>query len=261
MSTTNRQFSLALESLVELKAENTTPPSKPMPAAPTLSQVLAEIGPLPREALFLGVASDGLPVLLNLHDPVPGPMLITSDAGAGKTSFLQTIARSVTQTHGSKDVQFGIITDHPDEWDGMEETPHRVGLFSANHNNAQELLSSLALWARAGKAAKQSILLLIDDLEAIAKLDFDALQNLRWLLLRGPSRRVWPIVTMNAGRYGQVLSWIPNFRVRVFGRIGNQRVAAALGGDHTSALDTLEAGIRFSLRENGSWLRFWLPSC
>jgi len=261
MPTINRQFSLALESLTELKTEGTASPSKPMPAAPTLNQVLAEIGPLPREALFLGVASDGLPVLLNLHDPIPGPMLITSDAGTGKTSFLQTIVRSLTQTHQSRDIQFGIITDHPDEWDGMEVTPHRVGIFSANRNTAQELLSSLTSWAHASRVAKQSILLLIDDLEAIAKLDFDALQNLRWLLLRGPSRRIWPIVTTNAGRYGQVLSWIPNFRARIFGRIGNGRVAAALGGDNESALDTLEAGIQFSLRENGSWLRFWLPSC
>ena len=261
MSTTNRQFSLALEALTELKVETTSPLPAPVPVTPPLNQILAEIGPLPREALFLGVASDGLPVLLNLHDPVPGPILITSDAGAGKTSFLQTIVQSVIQTHKSSDVQFGIITDHPDEWDGIEETPHRVGIFSASHNNAQDFLVSLAAWAHASRSAKQSILLLIDGLEAIAKLDFDALQNLRWLLLRGPSRRVWPIVTMNAGRYGQVLSWIPNFRARIFGRIGDGRVAAALGGDNASALDTLETGAQFSLRENGSWLRFWLPSC
>jgi hypothetical protein len=66
---------------------------------------------------------------------------------------------------------------------------------------------------------------------------------------------------MNAERYGQVLSWIPMFRTRVFGRIEKERVAEALGGDQTSALNRLEAGIQFSLRENGEWLRFWLPSC
>ena len=66
---------------------------------------------------------------------------------------------------------------------------------------------------------------------------------------------------MNAGRYGQVLSWVPNFRTRIFGRVIDKRVAVALGGDEASALDQLEAGIQFSLRENESWLRFWLPSC
>jgi len=258
---TNRRFSLTLEALTELKSGDTTPPSKPMPVAPTLNQVLAEIGPLPREALFLGVASDGLPVLLNLHDPVPGPILITSDAGAGKTAFLQFIARGLAQTHKSSDVQFGVITNHPDEWEDIEETSHRVGIFSTHHANAEEFLPSLASWAHSNKSTKQSVLLLIDDLESIAELDFEALQNFRWLLLRGPSRRVWPIVTLNAGRYGQVLSWIPIFRTRVFGQIKTERFASALGGDETSVLGELEAGIQFSLRENGSWLRFWLPSC
>ena len=261
MSKTNHRFSLAIEALTELKMETSAPLSKPLPAAPTLDRVLAEIGPLPREALFLGIASDGLPVLLNLHDSNPGPMLITSDAGAGKTPFLQTIVRSVTQTHKSSDVQFGVITSHPEEWDGMEKTSHRVGIFSTNHSSAQDFLSSLASWAHVSRTSKQSILLLIDDLESIAKLDFDVLQSFRWLLLRGPSRRVWPIITMNAGRYGQVLSWIPNFRTRIFGRVADKRVAAALGGDEASALDQLEAGIQFSLRESESWIRFWLPSC
>ena len=65
MSTINRQFSLALEALAELKADDTAPPpsTQPMPVAPTLSEVLASLGPLPRDALLLGVASDGLPVL------------------------------------------------------------------------------------------------------------------------------------------------------------------------------------------------------
>jgi len=261
MSTTNHQFSLTLNTLAELKTETTAPLSTPIPAAPTLDRVLAEIGSLPREALFLGIASDGLPVLLNLHDPLPGPILITSDAGMRKTAFLQNIVRSVIQTHKSSEVQFGVITNRSDEWNNIEETPHRVGIFSTSHNSSQDLLSSLASWAHGSRIAKQSILLLIDDLEAVAKLDFDALQNLRWLLLRGPARRVWPIVTMNAGRYGQVLSWIPNFRMRIFGRIENRLVADALGGDETSALNKLEAGIQFSLRESGNWLRFWLPSC
>jgi hypothetical protein len=64
---------------------------------------------------------------------------------------------------------------------------------------------------------------------------------------------------MSAERYGQVLSWIEIFRTRVFGRIENPRLAEALG-DKLSALDQLEAGKQFSLRENGNWLQFSLPS-
>jgi hypothetical protein len=258
---TNRQFSMALQALTELKTETSTSPSKPMSAAPALSEVLAEIGPLPLEALFLGVASDNLPVLLNLYDPHPGPMLVAGDAGSGKTAFLQTIAQSVIQTHSSNDIQFGIVTNYPDEWETMEATPHRVGVFPVGGKSTQEFMQSLTSWAHSNKNTHQCVLLLVDDLESVASLSLETVQNFRWLLLRGPARRVWPIVTLSAPRYGQVLSWLQSFRTRVFGRVANERVAGALGGNDASGLSQLEARIQFSMREKDNWLRFWLPSC
>ncbi len=265
--TSNHRFSLALDSLSELKlqAAPTDPPveithSQPITAASKRSGILDELGPLPRGALFLGMASDGFPVLLNLYDPHPGPMLIAGETGSGKTTFLKSIAQSVLQTQQESDVQFGVITTHVEEWSDIQKTRHLVGVFDVNQSSAQELISSLASWAHSNKDAQQIVLLLVDDLESIARSDFEALQNFRWLLLRGPARRVWPIITMSAERYGQVLAWIEIFRTRIFGQIANTRVAEALGGDKASALAELEAGKEFSLRENGNWLRFTIPN-
>ena len=74
------RYTMMLEALAELKPEieaaRSPKVTQPKPGMPPLSEVLAEFGPMPEEAMFLGVASDGLPVLLNLHDPVPGPILI-----------------------------------------------------------------------------------------------------------------------------------------------------------------------------------------
>lgn len=264
MPASNRQFSITLESDLELKDEVSAFPAQPKPfdqtqdkpASPSMSSILAEIGPLPGEALFLGVASDGLPVLLNLHDPVPGPLLITGESGSGKTALLQSITRTLIQTHQPTDLQYGVITSCPDEWAEVEKAHHRVGIFSVDDQGAQDVMFSMATWAHENKFIHQSVLLIVDDLEAIAKLDFDALQNFRWLLARGPSRRVWPIVTMDAECYGQVLAWIPLFRTRIFGRIENEQAGSALGGDQASALSKLEAPNQFSLRENDSWIRF-----
>jgi hypothetical protein len=264
--TSNRRFSLDLDSLAELKLQSTptdpmggTEQTQPTAADSNPDGVLADIGPLPRGALFLGRATDGLPVLLNLYDPHPGPMLITSESGAGKTTFLRSIAQSVIQTQQERDVQFGVITNRLEEWNELQQTKHLVGIFDVNQSSARELISSLASWAHSNKNTQQIVLLLVDDLESIAKSDFEAIQNFRWLLLRGPARRVWPIITMSAERYGQVLAWIEIFRTRIFGHIANTRVAEALGGDPASALEALEAGKEFSLRENGNWLRFTIP--
>jgi hypothetical protein len=248
----NRKFSSALQALTELKTGASAPPSAAQPtsgSAPALRDVLAQLGPLPLEALFLGVAYDQLPVLLNLYDPHPGPMLIAGDPGSGKTAFLQTLAQSAALTHSSNDVQLGVITNHPDEWERVEATPHRVGVFAVGQRPAQEFVQSLASWAHSNKDTHQCVLLLVDDLESAASLNPETVQSLRWLLLRGPARRVWPIVTLSAPRYGQVMAWLQNFRTRIFGRVANARVAEALGGHQAAVLGQLEAGIQFALRE------------
>jgi hypothetical protein len=254
---------LALQALTELQNESSTPSDSSKAsgsAAPGLSEVLARVGTLPAGALFLGVASDRLPVLLNLFDPHPGPLLIAGDTGSGKTNFLQTLAQGVAQTHDQKEVQYAVVTNYPEEWEHLQG-PHRAGVFPVGHNSTREYLNSLAAWAHSKQHDQPCILLLVDDLESVANLDLESLQNFRWLLLRGPSRRVWPLVTLNAARYGQMVSWLQSFRTRIFGRVANPRVAEALGADRSAGLNQLEARIQFSLRERENWLRFWLPSC
>lgn len=207
----------------------------------------------------MGVAVDGLPMLLNLHDPVPGPLLVLGDAGTGKTEFLQTIARAAGITHSPDVLQFGVITNHPGEWSGYERIPNSAGIFPLYADSAQEFLISLASWARGGKTDSQSVLLLLDDLEAATNLDFEARQTLRWLFLRGPARRVWPIVTLNANRSDGIQPWLEAFHTRIFGTIKDDLRASKLMANGAN-LSNLNSNAQFALREGNHWLRFWLPS-
>ncbi|MFZ5910837.1 MAG: hypothetical protein ACOYYU_12555 [Chloroflexota bacterium] len=254
-----RNFSMMLEALTELQPEIEAAQSQPLAAAPSLADSLAELGPLPREALLLGLASDGLPVLLNLHDPHPGPLLVAADPGAGKTALLQLIAGAAAEMYAPGEVQFGVITNYPDEWGHLAGSEHCVGVFPAYHNSAMDFLGSLSGWAHANKGGGQSVLLLLDDLESMEQVDFDARQTLRWLLLRGPARKAWPIVTVNAERASQVEAWLEAFRTRIFGQVKDDRLAAHLAGVPASALRNLQAGLQFALREGDDWLKFWIP--
>jgi len=261
MTEINR-YALMTEAMAELKPELDAERArqvKPTPTLPSLNEVLAEYGPMPHEALFLGVASDDLPVLLNLHDSVPGPILITADPGAGKTALLQTVALAAGTMHQPDDLQFGVLTNHPDEWSGMENIPNNVGVFPLYSQSAEDFILSLASWAHGNKTSQQSVLLLLDDLEAASNLDFDARQNLRWLLLRGPARRVWPIITLNPNRMENILPWLDAFHTRVFGTMQNQKQISQL--DAVSAeLESLNSASHFTLQEGDHWLRFWIPS-
>ena len=257
------RYSLMMEALAELKPEidaaRQRSETQPVPVLPPIDEVLSEFGPMPPEAMFLGVASDGLPVLLNLHDPVPGPILIVGDPGVGKTTLLHVIASAIGKMHQPEEVQFGALTNHPEEWSGLENIPNNVGVFPLYNKSAEDFILSLASWAHGNKTSSQSVLLFMDDLDAVSNLDFDARQNLRWLLLRGPARRVWPIITLNPNRMENITQWLDAFHTRIFGRIDNPQHVHQLEAQHAE-LDSLNTGTQFALREGDHWLRFWIPS-
>jgi hypothetical protein len=160
--------------------------------------------------------------------------------------------------HQPEQLQFGVLTGHPEEWGAFERIPNNVGVFPLYSNSSQDFLLSLASWAHGNHSSKQVVLLLLDDLEAAANLDFDARQNLRWLLLRGPARRVWPVVTANPDRVDGLRPWLEAFHTRIFGTIQDVHRAQQLAVDQAD-LHTLVMGTQFSMREGNHWLRFWIP--
>jgi len=256
-----------LEALTELVAEEKTRKTGSSHAAPlrtgtdlpSLTETLASAGQVPPEALFLGLAEDGLPVLLNLYDPVPGPLFITADAAAGKTALLQAVARAIELKHSPSEVEFGVLTSFPGDWDAFRESQNLAGICAPGDDTAKDLLYSLVSWAHNNKGERQSVVLLIDDLESAAKLGRETEQNLRWLLLRGPSRRVWPIITLNASRASNMQAWLGFFRTRLFGHIQDSHDAELLTGLPGHSLDYLSAGNQFTMREGNSWINFWIP--
>ena len=268
MNTLRRNYDLALEALEELTAELGTKPlvrddaSQPrhQPADRTLEQTLNDFHPLPSNALFLGIAEDNLPVLLNLHDPTPGPILIAGDEGCGKTALMQTIADASTMVHSPKAVQFSVITPHPEEWQGFSTLAHCEGIFPTFDNTTTDFVSSLADWARKQRKPKQSHLLFIDDLESITQADDVFQQNLRWLLLRGPNRQVWPLVTVNAERSRKLSQWLDAFQTRLFGRIDQASIAEEIVPTRGAALHRLQPPTQFQMLEGSNWVRFQIPS-
>src|SRR5258707_3676083 len=145
MTQPNR-FALTVDLLAQLDEGHASVPAA-SPSLPTLNDVLAEYSPLPRAALFLGVANDGLPVLLNLLDPVPGPILIVGDAEAGKTRLLQMIARSLAKADSTSNIRYGVLTPRPEDWQSLQPMDDRCdGILSPGDSAASNYLNALVNW-------------------------------------------------------------------------------------------------------------------
>ncbi len=254
----NKRYSLALEALMELVPEIENVKNERVENFPAIDSLLDDLGTLPSEALFLGMAEDGLPVLLNLYDSLPGPLLVSGDVGAGKTALLKTIASAIHKTRDPKVVQYGVLTHNPEEWQGYDEFESCAGIVPIYENSAADFVLSLNTWAHSNRS-NQAVVLLLDGLDKVGQWDADVIDNLRWILMRGPARRVWPIVTLNPELKNQVTPLLQYFRTSIHGVINNQLPESPLSIPSESDSGAASNVFYFAMKERENWLRFWIP--
>lgn len=158
----------------------------------SVTEYLKELGPMPAEALLLGKCADELPLLLNLYDPEPLSVLMISQFD---TVFLASVAVAIQSILDTK-ISYGVITDRPEQWAWADS--FCVGVFSAYHRSAEDFILSAASWAHGNKSSKEVVIVLLDNFSNWhEQLEFDAYQNLKWLLVNGAKSRTWTIATAN----------------------------------------------------------------
>ncbi len=231
-----------------------------LPDLPEMEQTVSEEGPLPEGSLLLGMAPDGLPVLLDLHNPTPGPLLVAGDSGSGKTAYLQYLASCLDASSEPGDIQFGVLTNYPEEWSEVDRLPSSMGIWPAYHRSTDVFLSQLINWAEVLPDNRVMVLLFVDDLDAMTQLNPKTKHDLRWLFRYGPERRVWPIVTMSAARMDQNALWMDYFRTYVFAHMDHPAVLEPfVGRDHVCSAE-LVPGRQFAMQLPEGWMTLNIPA-
>lgn len=272
--TISNNFSMALQAFQELKPELGERKKKifsnshamsmeadmTLPSTVSLEELIAQNPILPSNTLLLGMANDGLPILLNLDEPGPGPVVVVGDAGVGKTNLMQTLARATDLIQVPSDIQFGVVSNHPDEWQALDASPGSLGVWPASHPSAEEFIQRLADWARQQEHGRQVIVLFLDDLASIISASYQVQENIKWLLLNGSKNHVWVVASINVVRAIRMRVWLDLFNTRIFGYIQQPSLARALTSDSLSDFESLVPGLEFDIKQQGGWLRFWLPA-
>jgi hypothetical protein len=183
----------------------------PVKQVPTLQEVLEDIGPLPPEAVFMGVSDDGLPVLFNVLDNNISNILIWK----GELDILKVIAEYIVITQkGDRrhtDVEFLVITSKPKEWEFLinksnhiKNTPC-IGVVPMWTTEAEDLLLSLASWSSSNVTSKRSVLVLVDDMvKAVNEMNYDAILSLKYIMMNGAKRRVFIMGLMKSYLPGEI---------------------------------------------------------
>ncbi len=210
-------------------------------------------------SLQLGVAENGLPILVDLYDPTPGPLLVAGDGGSGKTTLLQSLTHcSDLQDPG--EILFGVITPFPEEWAELEVLSNCLGIWPAYHSAAPRFLSQLVSWTEVLPRTRQVVVVMVDGLDLMTANGFRDQHDMRWLLTYGPRRHVWPVVSINPGRLLDLHSWLGYFQTRIFGRVNRPQTAHLMMDDQEIDLAGLIKAGQYGLWRQDCWLKFRLPS-
>jgi hypothetical protein len=231
----------------------------------TVRQMLAKYTGVPAQTAMLGVCDDGLPVLLDLTDDHPGPILVTADDACGKTELMQTILNTAITSNSPYEVKYSVIASNPDEWsiyNNPSNSSHCMsfqGYFESGAGETIMRLAEIAEQRRVGKEEGAAILLMIDDLRFMPKADFDVRINFEWLLKNGPSQQIWPVVSLPTQSAMEMSRMVTYFRTRLIGHMPastNTRLSLYSGLD----TECLEPGKQFAVRVQDQWLNFWAPA-
>ena len=170
---------------------------------PTLEEVLEDIGPLPSEALFIGMAEDYLPMMVNVRDNNTPNILIWN----GETSFLKMVAEFIMNRdiREHQEIEFVVFTNNTEEWKFLaKETNFKknspcIGVIPFWDSLADQVLLGLASWIHQGVKPNHSVVVLIEGVENVINMDLDAKQNFNYIFLKGKDRRVFAIGTAPMG--------------------------------------------------------------
>ena len=178
---------------------------------PTLDEVLDSIGSLPSEAVFMGVVeSDNLPLLFNTWVKGSSNILIWN----GEISFLKVVAEYIfnrdDDSQQQDEIEFVVFTNNVEEWDFLMNKTSKIknspciGVIPFWSDVADQVLLALASWIHDGYHPNHSVIVLVEGIDNILKMNFDAKQNFNYVLLRGGNQRVFAVGTVpdSATLYG-----------------------------------------------------------
>lgn len=219
---------------------------------------------LPEETAIFGICEDGLPVLLDFTDPMPGSVLVAGTHLEGSRQLLQLALSSTLRRTLSHDLKILVVSQDPSAWQSMFRNTGRhqleiLPIFDRLSGAAILHLSRTLEQRMNGRSHGETSLLFINDLHVVSQLDLDVQMNLQWLIDQGPQYGIWSLADVAAKDIEKIDSFVTSFRTRILGQVDEPGLSARLANVRSIDTSKYHPTQQFCVRVNQNWMNFWLP--
>jgi hypothetical protein len=234
--------------------------------APSVKDILRTFPYLPQQTSLLGLGEDGYPVIFDLLDASPGSLLICGDAGCGKTALLKTMLESAILLSSPYQLRSVVLSTVPEEWEVLRATYDRryfEAVHSSYSDDAVHWIKQLMIRTeqrRYGRELGAVVLLLIDDLEQVLRMDAEVRDGLLWMIREGAANKIWTVATLNSHHVLEHADWIHAFQTHLLGRIGQSSIGQRVSRSLLLQPSNLAEREQFAVRISGEWKLFWAPA-
>lgn len=178
-----------------------------------------KIGTLPREAIFLGVAEDGLPVLFNTADKSSPNIMVWDKTPKQGLRLLKVIADYLLHSHQGNRVEFLVLTRFPEDWGelnkygmGYNGDTSCIGIIPFYSDLASRFIGHLCSWIENQNIAKNPIIILIDGIENVNHSSDKFQECFTKILFTGRMRSIYVVGTSKMKYYEEIKFWLRGFQ-------------------------------------------------
>jgi S-DNA-T family DNA segregation ATPase FtsK/SpoIIIE len=248
---------------------------QPVRLLPLLRAYLKQ-GGLPFGTALLGIADDGVPLMVRLPSPQVAHLLVAGTTGSGKSALSKTIITSLALTHRPSQLGFVLIDPKGRGFGAFAGLPHLLRPVLTEPRAAQEVLQRLVQLmlqrdregrspATGGQAGDPRVVVVIDELADLLMTTGSGTQDaLTRLSQRGREAGIH-VIACTQKPASRVVGGLAkaNFPVRLVGRVTSPEEAKVATGYAGTGAEQLRGPGDFMVVAGGQVTRFqaaWVSS-
>ena len=196
-------------------------------ASITVEKLIDRFASVPSMTALLGMVGEDLPVLFDLSDSKPGSILMVNDHLPSLRRLMMVMVQTIGAYTSSYDFQYVVISDFPEKW--MEAVAafdnnyaYCAGVVGGYENSAEDWILFLANKAEArinGKQKGAALVLFIDDISLIEKMDMQVRLNYEWLLKYGAQAQIWLVAGLDLQKDCNYQKYLEQFKTKIYGQV------------------------------------------